>query len=115
MSPTDSGVPNSAPVEPLHDATERELRRVVERLMSMPLARAAAAADDVRACAEVLVLEGRRLGVPVPASATVPVLDPQGFGPLIAVLGSDCLAAAGPRDDLQQVLDELVRLRRSLP
>ncbi len=115
MSPTDSDVPNSAPAEQLRDATERELRRVVDRLMSMPLARAAAAADDVRACADVLVLEGRRLGVPVPASATVPVLAPQGFGPLIAVLGSDCLAAAGPRDDLQPVLDALVQLRRSLP
>lgn len=113
MTASDSS--DLAPAGPRRSDVERELHRVVDRLMSMPLTRAASAAEDVRVCAESLVLEGRRLGIPVPASATVPALDAQGFGPMIAVLGTDCLEAAGPQDDLRDMLDALVRLRRALP
>lgn len=97
------------------EEVERELSRVVDRLTAMPLTRAESAAADVRRCAEVLVAQGRALGVPIPADASLPTLAPQGLGPLVAVLGRDCLAAAGPDADLGPVLDALVRLRRELP
>lgn len=101
--------------EDLQADTERELRRVVDRLTTMPLARAETASPDVHRCAEVLVEQGRALGVPIPADAQLPNLGPQGLGPLIAVLGQDCLDAARAPSDLKQVLDALVRLRRALP
>lgn len=97
------------------DDVERELQRVVDRLNSMPLARVATASADVQACAEILVQRGRDLGVPIPAEAQLPSLEPQGFGSMIAVLGDDCLRAAAPDTDLTGVLDALVALRRSLP
>lgn len=101
--------------EDLRADTERELQRVVDRLTTMPLARAESASVDVHRCAEVLVAQGRALEVPIPADASLPFLGPQGLGPLIAVLGRDCLDAARAPSDLEQVLDALVRLRRALP
>lgn len=100
----------------LHDV-ERELDRVVDRLMSMPLAKASTATPDVMAAAEALLDHCRQLDPEVPADATLPSLAPQGLGPLIAVLGTDWLAAArtSPAPDSEAVLDVLVRLRRSLP
>lgn len=95
--------------------TDRELRRVVDRLASMPLVRAEGAAPDVRDCAEALVVQGRLLGVPIPPDAALPDLQPQGFAALIAILGRDCLAAAGRDGDLTAVLAALVTLRRALP
>lgn len=97
------------------DDVERELRRVVDRLNSMPLARVATASADVQACAEILVQQGRDLGVPIPADAQLPTLEPQGFGSMIAVLGDDCLRDSTPDADLTGVLDALVALRRALP
>lgn len=100
----------------LHEV-ERELDRVVDRLMSMPLGKASTAASDVMAAAEALLNECRRLDPQVPAHATLPTLAPQGFGPMIAVLGTDWLASArtSADPDADAVLDILVRLRRSLP
>ena len=97
------------------DEVERELQRVVDRLNSMPLTKVTLAADNVQACAETLVREGRELGVPIPAEAHLPALQPQGFGSMIAVLGDDCLRAADSDGDLTGVLEALVALRRSLP
>ena len=96
---------------------ERELDRVVDRLMSMPLARASTAAPDVMAAAQALLDHCRLLDPGVPPDATLPSLAPQGLGPLIAVLGTDWLAAAPTSSDpdCDGVLDVLVRLRRSLP
>ena len=94
---------------------ERELRRVVDRLNSMPLTRAASASADVRRCAVTLVELGRTWGVPVPADAILPDLEPQGLGSMIAVLARDCLDAAGRDTDLQPMLTALVALRRALP
>lgn len=94
---------------------ERELRRVVDRLNSMPLARAGQASGEVRQCAEELVRLARLWGVPVPADAVLPTLEPQGFGSMIAVLGADCLDAVGPGTDLGPMHAALVTLRRALP
>lgn len=100
----------------LHDV-ERELDRVVDRLMSMPLAKASTATPDVMAAAQALLDHCRQIDPQVPAYATLPSLAPQGLGPLIAILGTDWLAAArtstAPGSD--GVLDVLVRLRRALP
>lgn len=100
----------------LHEV-ERELDRVVDRLMSMSLAKASIAATDVMAAAESLLDHCRRIDPQVPADAALPSLAPQGLGPLIAVLGTDWLAAARSANDPDSdgVLDVLVRLRRSLP
>lgn len=97
------------------DECDRELRRVVDRLNSMPLTRAASAASDVRECAAELVRLGRLWGVPIPADAVLPALEPQGFGSMIAVLGGDCLGAAGADTDLSPLLTALASLRRALP
>ena len=97
------------------DEVERELQRVVDRLNSMPLTKVTLAAADVQACAETLVREGRELGVPIPADADLPALQPQGFGSMIDVLGEDCLRAADSDGDLTGVLEALITLRRSLP
>lgn len=94
---------------------ERELVRVVDRLTSMPLNRAASASAQVLECAGDLVRLGRLWGVPIPADAALPTLEPQGHGAMVAVLGADCLSAAGPDTDLGPMLDALVTLRRALP
>jgi len=53
--------------------------------------------------------------VPIPAAAVLPTLEPQGFGSMIAVLGADCLDAAGADTDWEPMLATLVTLRRALP
>jgi len=99
----------------LRHETERELNRVVDRLNSMALPKADSAREDVQECAEALVAEGRRLGVPIPPDAVLPDLAAQGFGAMIAVLGRDCLAAAREDATLAPVHSALVALRRALP
>jgi hypothetical protein len=100
----------------LHDV-ERELDRVVDRLMSMPLAKASTAMPDVMGAAQALLDHCRLIDPQVPDDAMLPSLAPQGLGPLIAVLGTDWLAAArtSTAPDSDGVLDVLVRLRRALP
>jgi hypothetical protein len=96
---------------------ERELDRVVDRLTSMPLARAQQAAADCRRAALVIVEETRVLTREIPDDATVPDLGPQGQGAMLAVLGADYVAAArrSPDADVSIVTDALVELRRALP
>lgn len=99
---------------------EVELKRVADRLNSMPLARAGSAAPSCRAVAEVVVARTRELTDDIPPDATLPDLGPQGLGALLTVVGRDFLAAArGSRGDvdegLQQVLEALIELRRALP
>lgn len=100
----------------LHEV-ERELSRVVDRLTSMPLSRAASAADDCRLAAELIAARTRALGAPIPDDAALPTLGPSGLGAMIAVLGRDYLdaARASSEPDLDPVLDALVALRRALP
>lgn len=97
-----------------HDV-ERELNRVVDRLGSMPLSRAEAAAPQVMSCADTLVQASRALGVPIPDDARVPEVGPTALGAMIAVLGRDALEAARAPSDLSALLDALTALRRSLP
>ncbi len=99
------------------DDVERELRRVVDRLNSMPLTKAEASTEDVYAAAGVLLDHTRRLDRSVPDGARLPELRPQGLGAMLAVLGSDWLdaARASSEPDVNPVLDALVTLRRALP
>lgn len=104
--------------ENAREETERELRRVTDRLGSMPLTRLATTTDDVYACAHALVAAGRSMGVPIPDDAALPDLRPQAYGDLIAVLGHDCLTVDGTSDNdaaLAPALEALVTLRRALP
>jgi hypothetical protein len=95
----------------------RELDRVVDRLTTMPLARAQGAAADCRRAALVIVEQTRALTDDIPDDAAVPDLGPQGLGAMLAVLGADYLAAAGrvPDADVSTVTAALVALRRALP
>jgi hypothetical protein len=96
---------------------QRELDRVVDRLTSMPLPRAESTAGDCRRTALVIVEQTRLLTDEIPADATVPELGPQGLGAMLAVLGTDYLAAVRrvPDADLSAVTGALVTLRRALP
>lgn len=96
---------------------ERELTRVVDRLGSMPLARAAEARSPVRAAAENLVRLTRDLGGEVPEDAVLPDLAPHALYALVAVVGRDYLSAAraAPDADVGPALDLLTSLRRALP
>jgi hypothetical protein len=95
----------------------RELDRVVDRLTSMPLARAESTAGDCRTAALVIVEQSRLLTDEIPADAVVPELGPQGLGAMLAVLGADYLAAVRrvPDADVSVVTGALVTLRRALP
>lgn len=96
---------------------ERELDRVVDRLNSMPLARAEGAAADCQRAALVIVEQTRALTDEIPGDATVPELAPQGLGAMLAVLGRDYLEGArrSPHADVAEVTTALVELRRALP
>lgn len=96
---------------------ERELTRVVDRLNSMPLARAEGAAAGCRDAALVLVEQTKLLTDEIPADAALPSLGPQGLGAMLAVLGKDYLdaARASTQRDVSPVVDALASLRRSLP
>lgn len=98
-----------------YDEVERELDRVVDRLTSMSLAKAAQAHDACYVAAEALREQTRLIDPDMP-DERLPDLAPQGLGALIAVLGSDWLdAARASGSDPQAVLDALVTLRRALP
>lgn len=96
---------------------ERELDRVVDRLNSMPLARAEGAAADCRRTALVIVEQTRALTDEIPREAAVPELGPHGLGAMLAVLCADYLDAvrASPHADITAVTAALVELRRALP
>lgn len=93
---------------------ERELQRVVDRLTTMPLAKLTPAREDVMACAEVLVAEAVRLGVPVPPDTVLPDLQTHGLGSMIAVLGQEVRDVADSAQ-LETARGALTTLRRALP
>lgn len=94
----------------VRDELERELARIVDRLGSMPLTRAAGCADEVHATAVVIVdLTGDH------TSEDLPHLQPQGLAALMAVVGRDYLATPENDERDQLVRDRLVALRRALP
>jgi hypothetical protein len=90
---------------------------VVDRLTSMPLARAERATADCQRTADLIVAHTRPLSADLPADARVPALGPHGLGAMIAVLGHEYLdaARASSHPDPGPVLDALVELRRALP
>ena len=96
---------------------ERELERIVDRLNSMPLAKAGTASDDVHTTATLLLQQTRRISGSVPPAVELPRLAPQGLGAMLAVTGRDYLdaARASSDPDVSPVLDALVSLRRALP
>lgn len=107
----------SAATEDELRALETELDRVVDRLSSMPLQRAALATAACYETAAEILARTRVLDSGVPADAELPRLGPHGLGSLIAVLGRDFLdaAKAAPLSDVRAVTDRLIELRRSLP
>jgi hypothetical protein len=99
------------------DALRTELRRVVDRLDSMPVNRADAATGACRDAAALIVARTRELVDDMPPDAVLPDLGPQGLGSMLAVVGRDYLHAVGraPGTDVTPVLECLTGLRRSLP
>jgi hypothetical protein len=100
----------------MHDV-ERELTRVVDRLTSMPLTRAATATPAVERTAQILLDQTRPLDPSIPEDARLPHLQPAGLGAMIAVLGQEWLTAARTHEDADAAVvhDALVELRRALP
>ena len=97
---------------------ERELDRVVDRLTSMPLAKAASAADDCRRACLVIVEQTRRLTDDIPADADLPRAGTAGTRrhgrrprERLPRRGAEVASDA----DLAPVIDALVGLRRALP
>lgn len=97
------------------DDIERELRRVVDRLTSLPLTRLVDVGDACQRAATVLLDRTRVLDPRVPEAAALPDLQPQGLGAMIAVLGRDYLAVCEGDPEPGVALDALVTLRRTLP
>ncbi len=92
------------------DEVERELDRVVDRLNSMPLAKAAQAHDACYVAAEALRRQTRLVDPAMP-DEPLPDLAPQGLGALIAVLGADWLRAARAAEaDSAPMLEALTTL-----
>jgi hypothetical protein len=78
------------------DELARELRRVADRLRSMPLARLEQHVDDVRAVLGALAVAAADLeGAAGPARRTVPELPSAALGDQVEVLGTDLLLVAG--------------------
>lgn len=99
------------------DDVETELRRVVDRLTSMPLAKAEQSLDMTHHAAALILEQTRLIDPMIPAGATVPRVSVSAAGAQLAVLGNDYLEAVRgmPNAQVTPVLDELVSLRRSLP
>lgn len=97
------------------DDFDTELRRVVDRLRSMPMPRLEGVQEPARqACLDLLEVS-RSLGDPAPAS--LPTLRPTAVGEQVAVLGNDVRAAAmrsADADALASATAILTRLRRAL-
>ena len=99
----------------VREDVERELRRVVDRLSTLPLDRLAGCGPLCVDAAEVLLAHTRPLDPTVPGNAALPVLAPQGLGAMIAVLGRDYLGVVDDDPAADEVLASLVGLRRALP
>lgn len=97
------------------DDFDTELRRVVDRLRSMPMSRLPGVEQTVRqACLELLDVSSS-LGDPAPA--LLPSLRPTAAGDQVAVLGADVRDAALRRSDaaaLAAATTILTGLRRAL-
>jgi hypothetical protein len=96
---------------------QTELRRVVDRLSSMPLAKAETCIDAAHETAVLILDQTRLIDASIPEDVRLPRVGVSASAAQLAVIGEDYLAAVrrSPQTDTSPVLDELVRLRRSLP
>lgn len=108
-SPLSSSVESTS----IAQSYETELRRVVDRLRSMPIARLQASQSIVEQLAMQMLESSRALGSPAPA--TIPALNGWAYGDLIKVLGSDLQADATTDADLLPALNALTAARQQLP
>lgn len=99
------------------EALQIELRRVVDRLDSMPIGRAESATGACHEAAALIVARTRELTRDIPPDASLPSLGPQALGSMLAVIGQDYVVAASgvPDADVTPVLECLIALRRLLP
>jgi hypothetical protein len=99
------------------DDVATELRRVVDRLNSLPLAKVEPHLPTCHDMALFIVERTWELDATVPADVTLPTVGAGAAGAQLAVVGRDYLAAAEAShvSDLTAVGDRLVALRRSLP
>ena len=90
---------------------------MVDRLTSMPLAKAEDCADSTHAVALVILDQTRQFDPSIPAGAALPRVGLTAAAAQLAVIGQDYLAAARrtPDADSSIVLGALSSLRRSLP
>ncbi|MDO8732333.1 MAG: hypothetical protein Q7L55_07150 [Actinomycetota bacterium] len=95
------------------DSYDTELRRVVDRLRSMPISRLETAESIVTQLAKHLLDSSRALGSPAPA--TLPELSPWAYGDMIMVLGTDLRELAGQPEALADGLAALTAARQQLP
>jgi len=95
------------------DSYDTELRRVVDRLRSLPIARLQSAQGQVEQLAAQLLECSRAMGSPAPA--TVPELGAWAYGDMIMVLGTDLRELAEIDDALAPGLAALTSARQQLP
>ncbi|MDO9485963.1 MAG: hypothetical protein Q7K25_07870 [Actinomycetota bacterium] len=96
------------------DSYDTELRRVVDRLRSLPIAKLEASQDIVESLALQLLCDAQSLGSAAPAGG-LPQLKPWGYGDMIMVLGSDLRMLATQDAELTSSLAALTAARQQLP
>ncbi|MDP2014003.1 MAG: hypothetical protein Q8L05_07240, partial [Actinomycetota bacterium] len=94
----------------ISDSYDTELRRVVDRLRSMPINRLEASQSIVEMLAKELLDCSRTLGSPAPA--TVPTLNTWAYGDVIMVLGTDLRNDAPTEEGLVSGLNALTLARQ---
>jgi hypothetical protein len=97
------------------DDVSTELRRVVDRLNSLPLSKVEPLRDDCHHVAALIVDQTRQHAPTVPSGETLPMVGSTAAGAQLSVVGRDYLAAAPDSADHTIVLAALTDLRRSLP
>ncbi len=99
------------------DDVATELRRVVDRLNSLPLPKVEAVLPQCHDTAVLIVDHTRLLDPRMPGGTELPVVGATAAGAQLAVVGGDYLLAAGSHHgvDAGTVRDALTDLRRTLP
>jgi len=99
------------------DDVATELRRVVDRLNSLPLTKVEPLLPGCHEVAELIVARTRDLEPTMPADHALPTVGASAAGAQLAVVGRDYLAALSqsPGADPSAVRDRLTELRRALP
>ena len=99
------------------DDVATELRRVVDRLNSLPLPKVEAVLPQCHDTAVLIVDNARVLDPTIPAGTALPVVGATAAGAQLAVVGRDFLSIAKTHgvDGAGAVGSALMELRRSLP